>query len=219
MSNGTYEVNKPVKVIFHSLCGETGITDLAVTLYDPDNVSSSLGNMTDIGNGLYEIEFTPNKNGRWYVLIASTLSPLNATKESYFVGGIEHSKYRLQLERQDTNIDFSGDTWYTVFDINAEGRPTYLWTEFYTGNYEIRITMDGENVFELNNQEMGWYDMADANQVSDVIGVLYRRSADVISWHFPTSLTFDTQFKYEVRRRSGDNRGLDRAILQWEKRY
>ncbi len=128
-------------------------------------------------------------------------------------------KYRLQLETHDGNIDFLDDTWHTIFTVSVAGKPNYLWTEFYNGNYEIRITMDGEVVWQLNNSQMGGYDLSDGNQTRYQPGVLYRRSVDVISWHFSPSLTFDTEFKYEVRRRSGTSGGFDRGILQWEKKY
>ena len=128
-------------------------------------------------------------------------------------------KYRLQLEHTTDDIDFTNDDWHTVFDISAEGKPTYLWSEFYDGNFEIRVTMDGEIVWQMDDNDMGRYDMSDGNQTRYQPGVLYRRTVDVISWHFSPSLTFDTQFKYEVRRQSGGNHGFDRGLFQWEKKY
>jgi len=215
-----YKINKPIKVRFQSVGGETGIIDLKLTTTNPNDIDGSPITMVEISGhpGIYEATFTPDLTGRWWIKITSVLHPENGSSSSYWVGS-SFPKYRLQLEVNDNAIDFVNDNWHTVFDVTSEGKPSYLWTEFYDGNYEIRITIDGEVCWQLDNNLMGNFDFNDRNQVGYKGFVIYRRSTDIISWHFSPSLTFDNSFKYEVRRRTGNGHGFDRGIFQWEKKY
>jgi len=127
--------------------------------------------------------------------------------------------YRLQTETDVTDKDFTDDTWLTIFDISGEGKPYYLHLEFYDGNFEIRVTMDGVVGFQMTNTEMGTHDLADGNQVRYQHNAPYKRSNDLVSWHFPESLSFNTSFKIEVRRRSGNGHGFDNGLLLWGVKY
>ena len=124
-------------------------------------------------------------------------------------------KYRLQTETDLVDIDFTNDDWHTIFDLTDEGTPYYLHIEFYDGNFEIRVTMDGVVSFQMDNTEMGTHDLNDGNQVRYQHNAPYRRSNDLVSWHFPDGLTFDSTFKVEVRRRSGSGHGFDNGLLLW----
>jgi len=84
-----YKNLSPIKVIFQALGGQTGITDLSMVVYDPSDNASSPVTMTELSNGLYEAEFTPDENGRWWVEITSVINPENAEKQSYLVGTVE----------------------------------------------------------------------------------------------------------------------------------
>lgn len=89
MGDKVYKINTSIKVIFHALGGETGITDLSMIVYDPSDNASSPVTLSEIGNGLYESSFTPDETGRWWVKITSATLPENAIKESYLVGDQE----------------------------------------------------------------------------------------------------------------------------------
>jgi len=86
MGDRIYKNNQPVKVIFQALGGQTGITDLSMVVSDPDDNDSSPVTMTELSNGLYEAEFTPDEIGRWLVKVTSVSSPANGVKQSYLIG-------------------------------------------------------------------------------------------------------------------------------------
>jgi len=88
MSERIYQINNSIKVVFQALGGQTGITDLSMVVYDPNDNASSPVTMTEISNGLYESSFTPDEEGRWWVKITSSSYPENGVKQSYFVGGL-----------------------------------------------------------------------------------------------------------------------------------
>lgn len=128
-------------------------------------------------------------------------------------------KYTLRFEANDTDIDFVGDTWYTVFDINDEGKPYSLKIEFYNSDWQVKITMDGVEVFNMTNSEMGNFGFNTANATKYIRGMPYRYANDSFVWHFPDDITFDTEFKVEVKRRSGKSAGFDAGSLVWGKKY
>jgi len=86
MSDKIYKLNEAIKVVFQALGGQTGITDLSMVVTDPDGNDSSPVTMTELSNGLYEKEFTPDEIGRWWIEITSTSYPENGSKTSYVVG-------------------------------------------------------------------------------------------------------------------------------------
>jgi len=85
MGDRFYKVNQPIKVVFQSLGGITGITDLKMIVVDPDGNISAPVTMTEYSGALYEAEFTPDEKGRWWVKVISLSHPENSTKDSYFV--------------------------------------------------------------------------------------------------------------------------------------
>lgn len=85
MGDRVYKVDKSIKVIFQALGGQTGITDLEMVVYDPDDNASTPVVMDELSNGLYEKEFIPDETGRWYVEVTSTAYPENGSKVSYLV--------------------------------------------------------------------------------------------------------------------------------------
>lgn len=89
MGDRIYKINQPVLVIFQSLGGETGITDLQMIVTDPQGNDSSPVVMTENSGALYEAEFTPDEIGRWWVKILSNTFLENSQKVSYFVGSQE----------------------------------------------------------------------------------------------------------------------------------
>ena len=176
-----------------------------VTLFNEDgdysvsvDIDGDLHSKTKLWNGTDEVSVTDNK-----LDVNASMTPI---------------QYVLQTIFTDTDVDFNDDTWHTIFDISSAGKPEYLWMEFYDSNFDVRITMDGIVGFEMNNSEMGSFDLADLRLVGYVGGAPYRRSSDLFSWHFPTDISFKTNFKVEVRRRSGYYHGFDKGLLIWKKK-
>lgn len=122
-------------------------------------------------------------------------------------------KFTLRTIKSDVDVDLPDDNWVEIFSVDGRGMPVYLWIEFYSGNYEIRLTMDGSVAFQMNNLEVSTYDLGDRNQVGYVGGAPYRRSSDLFCWHFPDDIYYKTNFRLDARRRTGNNRGIDRFLF------
>jgi len=131
-------------------------------------------------------------------------------------GYFEPKEYTMATFKTDVNVDFTDDTWHQVTEITVPGAPIYFWSEFYNGNWEIRFTLDGDVIFQMTDQETARYDLSDRNQVAYRGTAPYRRANDIFSWHFP-DIQFDSSFKIEVRRRSGNGHGIDRALFLYRK--
>jgi len=122
-------VNSPVKEDFTVTDSEgnaiTGLVDGDFTkkLYDPDGneVSSTIGVIiTELGNGNYRAQFTPNVTGAWYLIIYHS---------TYFPWGKANS---LLVEETDINsilpyhankktLEKLSDTHYIEKIFNASG--------------------------------------------------------------------------------------------------
>lgn len=129
-----------------------------------------------------------------------------------FMSYFGKKEYTLKTLKSDKDIDFLDDSWHTIIDLTASGKPVYFWAEFYNGNFEIRITMDGTVAYLMDDKEMVNYDLAVANLVKFKGNAPYKQSSDIFSWYFP-DIYFATSFVVDVRRRSGNNHGLDRMMF------
>lgn len=126
--------------------------------------------------------------------------------------------YSLRTYKNDTDVDFVGDTWYTAVSITGEGQPSYVHMEFYSSNWQVRITIDGTEIFDMTNSEMANYQLQDANLVKFARGAPYRRSSDMFSWHFPDNVSYSSSFLVEVKRRSGNSAGLDMVFCVYKEK-
>lgn len=85
MAKNIYKVNQQIDVVFQTLGGTEGITDLTMKVYAPNGSLFLTSTMTEESGAIYIDDFTPDSKGRWWVKIFSASNPENSVKESYFV--------------------------------------------------------------------------------------------------------------------------------------
>lgn len=140
MGDRVYKINEPVLVIFQSLGGETGITDLQIIVTDPQGNDSSPVVMTENSGAIYEAEFTPDELGRWWVKVISYNSPDNSQKESYFIGNQEGTTSVILTDVEGDIADITGDG---RLKVSQEISTPPNSTEVKEGAEEVTITKQG----------------------------------------------------------------------------
>src|SRR3989304_2905559 len=99
-----YKINQLIIVRYLAIDNETGLTDLTLTPTNPSGVDQTPIVFTEIGDGLYTVNFTPDAIGWWLVRVSSLTKPKNIYSKSYFVG-TEYTTYPPQEDGKLTSID------------------------------------------------------------------------------------------------------------------
>lgn len=83
--DNVYKTNEQIKVRYNAVNKQSGLTDLNLLVKKPDDTDLSPIVMTEISSGIYEATFTPDIEGKWWVLIQSESSELDGDSSSYLV--------------------------------------------------------------------------------------------------------------------------------------
>ena len=142
MGTKIYKVNTSVKVIFQALGGQTGITDLSMIVYDPDDNASSPVTMTELSDGLYESSFTPDEVGRWWIKITSVTYPANAVKESYFIGYQEQVGGTILQNTDGDKVSVIQDGSLERLACNMDGSEITISDSESATKYQLRSDYD-----------------------------------------------------------------------------
>jgi hypothetical protein len=150
-----YKINVPITVRYLATDNQTGLTDLSLIATNPSGADQSPITFSEIGDGLYTANFTPDVIGWWLVRVSCVSNPKNIYSKSYFVG-TEYTTYPPQENGKLTSIDTkvgevqSSPTQYTLL-----GRLKDLYDKlidlFTNGLAKVKL-WDGSNVASVDSQ-------------------------------------------------------------------
>jgi len=144
-----YKINQAIIVRYLAIDNEESLTDLTLTPTNPSGVDQTPILFSEIGDGLYTANFTPNATGWWLVRVSSVSKPKNVYSKSYFVG-TEYTTYPPQEDGKLTSINAKlGEVQVTPTQYSLLGRLKDLWDKlndlFTTGLAKVKL-WDGTEV-------------------------------------------------------------------------
>jgi len=103
MARQKFLVNQEAKVRYVALNFATGLSDLAGDLRDPSGSSSS-ATVSEIGDGVYELSFTPDSEGLWQLKVSSSSNGDKAIL-SFQVVGTDITTVDGKIDNLQSSID------------------------------------------------------------------------------------------------------------------
>lgn len=97
-----YSLNKLIRIRYVAVNQQSGLTDLLITVTNPNGIDSSPVYLTEIVPGIYEGTFIPDIIGYWYVRLNSISNSKNSKVYAYNV--IAESHFNATLIKGDAGL-------------------------------------------------------------------------------------------------------------------
>ena len=150
-----YKILVPIKIRYLTIDKEEGVSDLTLTPTNPSGADQTPIVFSEMGDGLYTANFTPNAVGWWLVKVSSLTKPKNIYSKSYYVGTSDNP-YPAQEDGKITSIDTKfGEVQTTPTANSLLGRLKDIWDKLVelfnptNGTAKVKI-WDGTTTVEVD---------------------------------------------------------------------
>ena len=103
-----YKNGVAVRVQYVALKRTTGLTDLTLKTYNPSGTLVDTTLLTEVSDGLYNVNFTPNVVGQWRIEISSVANG-DAIQKAYDVVATLISDVQASVTALDAKVDVLDD--------------------------------------------------------------------------------------------------------------